>query len=320
MSLPSHIKHITDAASLTTTHEATRAGFISIALEKSRRANPHIAKARALREKAGELSGPDDIIKKRISRDQVLAASGLSVKALKYLDEKDCDLALVEFVENCLIPAGDAWLDELVFRYLLTQGDALGGEMRNVVGRIGDEKFLEFLIAALQVSGCGIRWLHKTTGKWAELGEEAEAIKYGKGLEWSVGNEPRTMLFNVRVPLVDKNVDSIVLNCEAEQARRKKDPLIKSPHSYIALGELKGGIDPAGADEHWKTAGTTLSRIGSGFAGAHLNPKRYFVGAAIETAMAKELVKQLKSGQLANAANLTKSDQMAAISEWLIKL
>ncbi len=26
----------------------------------------------------------------------------------------------------------------------------------------------------------------------------------------------------------------------------------------LMLGELKGGIDPAGADEHWKTANTVL--------------------------------------------------------------
>jgi hypothetical protein len=31
------------------------------------------------------------------------------------------------------------------------------------------------------------------------------------------------------------------------------------------LGELKGGIDPAGADEHWKTARTALQRIDDAF-------------------------------------------------------
>ncbi|HAJ78349.1 MAG TPA: hypothetical protein DCO75_01135, partial [Fibrobacteres bacterium] len=29
--------------------------------------------------------------------------------------------------------------------------------------------------------------------------------------------------------------------------------------------ELKGGIDPAGADEHWKTAKTAIDRIVSAF-------------------------------------------------------
>lgn len=317
MALPNHIQN---AESLTTTHEATRAGFISIALEKNRRADPHIAKARALRAKAQLLGGPTDLVNEMVARNQVLAASGLSVKALKYLDETDRDIAIGEFVENCLVPAGDAWREELIYRFLLTQGDALGGEMRNVVGRLGDERFLKYLIAALQVAGTDIRWLHKKSKKWSELGEEAEAIQYGNGLEWQVDDQPRTMLFNVKVPLVDKNVDSIILRCTAEQARQKKDPFIKNAHFYIALGELKGGIDPAGADEHWKTANHTLSRIGSKFAAAQLNPKRYFVGAAIESAMAVELIDQLQSSHLSNAANLTNDAQMASFANWLVQL
>ena len=34
---------------------------------------------------------------------------------------------------------------------------------------------------------------------------------------------------------------------------------VENPKHYLACGELKGGIDPAGADEHWKTAGKALS-------------------------------------------------------------
>lgn len=317
MPLPIHIQ---DSKSLTTSHDATRAGFIRIALEKNSRADPHIAKARALRARAQSLAGPNDLINEAGARPSILAASGLSVKALKFLTEQDCEIAIREFIEKCLLPSGDAWIDELTYRYLLTQGDALGGEMRNIVGRLGDERFLSFLVPALQILGQNVHWLHRTSKKWLPLTDENFAIKYGNGLEWSVNGQPRTLLFNVKVPLVDKNVDSILLRCTAEQARQKEDPFIRNANFYLALGELKGGIDPAGADEHWKTANHTLSRIGQAFAGAQLNPKRYFVGAAIEAAMAVELVNQLQSSQLANAANLTDDAQMAAFADWLVQL
>ena len=55
----------------------------------------------------------------------------------------------------------------------------------------------------------------------------------------------------------------------------------------LALGELKGGIDPAGADEHWKTARTALQRINDGFAGTGI--QTLFIGAAIVADMANEI-------------------------------
>jgi type II restriction enzyme len=89
---------------------------------------------------------------------------------------------------------------------------------------------------------------------------------------------------------------------------------------YIALGELKGGIDPAGADEHWKTASTALERIRSAFSSRKLKPKTFFIGAAIEKAMAAEIFEQLSSGILDNAANLTDEDQLVSVSNWLINI
>ncbi len=89
---------------------------------------------------------------------------------------------------------------------------------------------------------------------------------------------------------------------------------------YIALGELKGGIDPAGADEHWKTANSALGRIKAGFRKKKLKPRTFFVGAAIEKAMAQEIFKQLRNGVLSNAANLTSDEQLVSICKWLLQL
>ena len=54
-----------------------------------------------------------------------------------------------------------------------------------------------------------------------------------------------------------------LLNCTPQNLTKD---IYKCAASYMALGELKGGIDPAGADEHWKTARTALSRIHEAFA------------------------------------------------------
>jgi hypothetical protein len=44
----------------------------------------------------------------------------------------------------------------------------------------------------------------------------------------------------------------------------KIEPVEVEPYT-IALGELKGGIDPGGADEHWKTAQAAFNRIRQAF-------------------------------------------------------
>jgi hypothetical protein len=108
--------------------------------------------------------------------------------------------------------------------------------------------------------------------------------------------------------------NDLVTTYEATRAGVEVEPYT------IALGELKGGIDPAGADEHWKTAQAALNRIRQAFADVGYSPLTFFVGAAIERRMAGEIWDQLESGTLSNAANLNEENQVAAISRWLCSL
>ena len=86
------------------------------------------------------------------------------------------------------------------------------------------------------------------------------------------------------------------------------------------MGELKGGIDPAGADEHWKTGKTAIDRIRDAFATKALSPKLFFVGGAIAAKMAGEIWTALQRGALSNAGNLTNQDQLASICGWITEL
>ena len=97
------------------------------------------------------------------------------------------------------------------------------------------------------------------------------------------------------------------------------DPSVVAPY-VIALGELKGGIDPAGADEHWKTAQAALNRIREAFSRVGHSPFTFFVSSAVARRMAGEIWDQLENGTLSNAANLNEENQVASISRWLCNL
>ena len=55
--------HLQSVDDLVTTYEATRAGFVALAIEKNRRATPYIAEARALQEAAAQAENPTDLLK-----------------------------------------------------------------------------------------------------------------------------------------------------------------------------------------------------------------------------------------------------------------
>jgi type II restriction enzyme len=157
--------------------------------------------------------------------------------------------------------------------------------------------------------------LHSNNNEWSlAIDNDADIELYVNGLSWSKGEERRTLLYNRKVPLVRSNVDLILLACGHQ------DVTLNDPGLYIALGELKGGTDPAGADEHWKTANSALDRIRQAFASVGRNPFTFFFGAAIENRMAQEIWIQLEDGILTNAANLTVTDQVDSMSRWLCSL
>lgn len=110
----------------------------------------------------------------------------------------------------------------------------------------------------------------------------------------------------------------VLLNAKLTEPLRGENSIIKANEKYLALGELKGGIDPAGADEHWKTAKSALIRIRNAFTKIHLTPKTFFIGAAIEKSMAIEILDELQSGILANAANLSNDDQLTEMAKWIL--
>ena len=316
-----YLRHLSTSADLITTAEEIRAGFVALALERNRQATPFVAQARALKISAGSAKRPNDLFEIEKIRPALLTAAGFSDKAAKQTKETDHTTAIQGFIEKFLEPAGMDFVEELVYRFLLTRGDSLGGSMRNAAGKLGERKFTRSLISTLTLHKTTYQWLNTKSKTWiTENGDDVDIEMSLKGLSWEKNSEMRTLIYNRQIPLVGQgsnNIDFCLLQCTPDEV----DHTIRGvPQRFIALGELKSGIDPAGADEHWKTAQTALARIRTAFASHNLSPELFFVGAVIADSMAEEIWSQLEDGRLKNAANLTKPDQVASLSNWLVDL
>ena len=311
-----------NAKALETTKSATRAGFVELVLEKSRRATPHVARARALRAAITPLSTAKELPgATNISENVLLACAGVSDKAAAHLDADDKREAIGALISQVLEPEGDNWRDELVYRFLLTRGDTLGGEMRNVVGVLGQRKLCRALMAALQLAGTSFSWRDERAKVWLPGQSVTAGIENElNGLSWESKQGNRTLLFNLSPPRFSKNIDLCLIALDGSTFKTHKllRGALDQPELYVAFGELKSGFDPAGADEHWKTAQSALVRIRDNY--HEFKPATFFIGAAIVPSMASEIWTQLQNNTLSSAANLNDELQLAGLCAWLVSL
>lgn len=310
--------HLKSGATLKTSYAAYRAGFVSLALERNRRATPFVSEARQLKIAAARAKTPADLSKMKEIRRALLTAAGVSDKAAGHLEESDKTDAIAGLIGTFLEPAGTDFVEELVYRFLLTRGDTLGGSMRNVGGTLAQRKLTRAVISCLNLAGTKYWWTDKKKVLWTagkSSVDDADIELAVSGLAWKNGHGARTLIYNLTVPAVRNNIDMCLFNIDRDKYSAS---VVNTAAKYLALGELKGGIDPAGADEHWKTARTALERIRTGF--SKYEPATLFIGAAIESKMAEEIWDWLEDGKLQNAANLTDDDQVSSIVRWLCAL
>ena len=313
-----YLRHLSASADLITAAEEIRAGFVALALERSRQSTPFVEQARALKVSAMRAKRPNELLDIEGIQTALLTAAGFSDKATKQTNEKDQTGVIQDFIERFLEPAGTNFVEELVYRFLLTRGDSLGGSMRNAAGKLGERKFSRSLISTLTLHETTYQWLNTMSNTWVTGDRSNIDIELSlKALSWEKNGETRTLIYNRTIPLVEKNIDFCLLRCTPDEV---KYVIHNTPEKFIAFGELKAGIDPAGADEHWKTAQTALTRIRTAFANHKLSPDLFFIGAVIADSMAEEIWNQLEDGALKNAANLTNPDQVASLSNWLVDL
>jgi len=276
------------------TDPATRAqGFESQAAKKAEMMKRYIDKGlRAIREL--EHSKKDFTSMSKDLQDFFIAAAGLSRKSVQHLDQTTIEKIILDILPMKNL-SDHASITEILYRYLLTSGDSLGGEMRNIVGDLGQTKLIEGFQSYAQKEKIKFEITFSKSEKVSEL-------------NWT----KQSILFNKKPKFIDKSIDIVIL---------KKNGNLENPHDFLACGELKSGIDPAGADEHWKTAKSALARIRDNFIKRKIKPPYlFFVGAAIENAMAVEAVEMMKTGELDIAVNLYKEEQLNKMISQLFNL
>lgn len=241
-----YLNHLQSSDDLVTTYEAIRAGFIALAIEKNRRASPYIAQAKALQEAATQAKNPADLLNIKGIEMGLLTAAGLSDKSLAHLRPEDKLEAIKGLISNFLEPTGVNFVKELIFRFLLTRGDTLGGSMRNVGGVLAQRKLTRAILSTLTIAGIRYDRQHSKTKKWiAMTNDDSEIELFLRGIAWENELGKRTLIYNLTVPLVKSNVDMCLFNlAPAELVANKSsaiEPSIVAPY-VIALGELKGEL------------------------------------------------------------------------------
>lgn len=272
--MPFAATHLSNAIDLVTPYENTRAGFVQMALEKNFRATPFVAEARDLAEKSKQAARPADLLIMPGIRGALLTASGISEKASWHIDQIGQKEAIHKFVENYLEPAGNSFREELIYRFLLTRGDSLGGAMRNIVGALAERRFNSMLFARLSNAGLQAFYRLSMKSKWLHLDNSLSSEILGsiKSVAWKNDFGERVLMYNAKIRIVDKNIDMSLL---AATKAEFLPAILNDSMRFLALGELKGGNDPAGADEHWKTANSALTRIRNNFAAANYSPNLF---------------------------------------------
>jgi len=290
------MESVKKAEDLVTSKDATIAGFTWQADKKLDSANVYLENAEYFKKNYKTIKSIKDARADQKIFEFIIASCMLSTKSLKHLSTETQDEIITKLI-NFNKFNNPEYILNLTHRYFLTSGDSLGGTMRNVIGQTAQNKLTESIIARLD-----------TLGKKPEriLNRDSKTV----AIKW----DGRQIIFDKKPKFIGKSIDIIVL-----KGSSSKTGELEEPDDYVCCGELKGGIDPAGADEHWKTAKTALERISSSFTEIKKDvPKLIFLGAAIENAMSIEIFDLLQSNWLAGAANINYEDQFLELIDIII--
>ena len=235
------------------------------------------------------------IISTPILFDFIIGAIMLSQKSLQHFSQSELKKYIKNNVNFDRINEQN-YLNELERYYLMSAGETIGGKIRNLVGKKGNDIFVNYIKEYFQTKNVSYQIIEKN------------------GNVQKIYTEELVILFNKKPNFIGKSVDFMVLKKYSDGTYD-----IEDHNQYISAGELKSGIDPAGADEHWKTAATALKRIHQSFVKEGIDsPNIYFIGGAISKHMASEIIHYMENDKLKYAANLNYKNQMKKIIKHLL--
>ena len=200
-------------------------------------------------------------------------------------------------------------------------GDSLGGSWRNEVGRLAWVEVITPLAVHLHRQGYLGSISYSLKGAIVESGTEAQGepgMVHTLTLTDSTDLEPELAVLEeqrlVYRELSLRNGNRLLLNRQITwtdpegQAHRIGPDLFASSGGDDMLwgGELKGGADPAGSDEHWKTATQAFNRILFACESTgRPKPPLSFIATILVERVAREAAEWIQRGKLESVYNLT---------------
>jgi hypothetical protein len=237
------------------------------------------------------------ILKDELLFDFIIGATMLSKKSLQHFSSSELKKYIKHNINFKRINEQN-YLNELERYYLMTAGDSIGGKIRNMIGKKGNDIFINYIENYFKNNNINY-----------------DIISKNNNIQ-KIYTDKLVILFNKKPNFIGKSVDFMVLKKYEDGSYD-----IEDHKQYISAGELKSGIDPAGADEHWKTASTALKRIHLSFIKKGINsPNIYFIGGAISRHMASEIINNIENDKLKFAANLNYESQMKEMIQYLLNI
>ena len=212
---PKLIRHASD---LVTSRQEVCRGFLSQAQSKSQKAIPYVQEAQQLWSALQKVSRPDQLFES-VPLRTLATAMGFSDKAQRYFPDTELREAIKPVLDVITKNSGSDFRTELLYRFLLTRGDTLGGEIRNLTGESGPTKFIAAVVKTLREREIEPTFFHGKTGE-----------KKIKGIAW----DQKLLFFDYKPKLIDKNVDVILLMDPGIQDIRQE--FLEDKALYLACG------------------------------------------------------------------------------------
>ncbi len=199
-------------------------------------------------------------------------------------------------------------------------GDSLGGTSRNEVGRVALMRIVNPLVCRLHTQGRLSSVLYSLKGlivpgdddvtgavrrKRVNIGPETDIDELMKRFD------THRVLYH---ELETSNGSRLLLNRQLKWQDDTGEIYKIGPDLYshvgdvdmLWAGELKGGADPAGSDEHWKTATEALDRIlRATEATGRQTPMLSFIATILVERVARDAQAWIEQGKLTSVYNLT---------------
>lgn len=199
-------------------------------------------------------------------------------------------------------------------------GESLGGSWRNEIGRHAYAELLRMLITFFHTKGWLLEIIHDLKGPLGIFGEEEEGSLTAQDI---ILRDDQDLLRNLQIIEANRvvyksirltNGNELLLNrqmiwLDAQGNDYKIGPDLSAIWKNGILtwsGELKGGADPAGSDEHWKTASRAFDRILEAASRTErTRPKLSFLATMLVDRVAREAALWIQEGKLHSVYNLT---------------